>query len=236
MTASDLRRERVWQGVRAWSGFPADRKPRPLVLLFPAVRSGGFPDGQKKIAFLRGAIEAAPGFPNPLLQALRSPRTRTDFAGPPLIVTTATLASTGYCTDRGRLQLPAWEVRANDVPEPIWVLDPSVSEQAWQPPAPYVPDWPGSTAVVEADGCTVTMTFTGSPYEDYPGAEILESGAAVAIVPTPVLIPMPASTSGAPVRGLPLVGQARQITVTLAEALAGRVLLDDLGSPVMVTT
>jgi hypothetical protein len=207
------------------------------VLLSPAVRSGGFPDGQKKMAFLRGAIEAAPGFPDPLLQALRSPRTPTDYGGPLLIVTTATPASTEYGTDRGPLQLPASEVRALDVPEPIWVLDPPVSRQAWQPPAPYVTDWPGSTAVLDADGRTLTMTFIGSPYEDYPGAEILESGAAVAIVPTPVLIPMHASNSGfTGPRALPLVGQRRQITVTLAEALAGRVLLDDLGSPVMVTT
>lgn len=81
------------------------------------------------------------------------------------------------------------------------------------------------------------MTFTGSPYEDDPDAEILESGVAVAIVPTPVLIPMHVSTSGfTGPRGMPLVGQRRQITVTLAEALAGRVLLDPLGSPVMVTT
>jgi len=188
------------------------------------------------MAFLHGAIEAAPGFPDPLLQALRSPWARTGYAGPPLIVTTASPASTKFCTDRGRLQLPAWEVRALDVPEPIWVLDPSVSGQSWQPPAPYVPDWPGSTAVVQTDGRTVTVTFTGSPYFDYPGAEILESGTAVAIVPTPVLNPAYASASGSTVRGLPLVGQARQITVTLAGALAGRILLDDLGSPVMATT
>jgi hypothetical protein len=99
-----------------------------------------------------------------------------------------------------------------------------------------VPDWPGGTAVLDVDGRTVTMTFTGSPYADYPGAEIHESGAAVAILPTPVLTAMNASNSGSTMRGLPQVGQARQVTVTLAEALAGRVLRDDLGSPVMVTT
>jgi len=236
MTGSDLRLERAWQGLRAWSGFPAGRKPRPIVLLFPAVSSGGFPDGDKKMAFLSGTIEADPGFPDPLLHTLRSSRTPTRYGGPPLIVTRATLASHTFCTDRGRLQLPAWEVRARDVPDPIWVLDPSISEQVWQPPAPYVPDWPGGTAVVEADGRTVTMTFTGSPYFDYPRTEILESGGAAAIVPTPVLIPtLSTRTSSTTERSIPLVGQARQITVTLAEALAGRVLLDDLGSPVMVT-
>jgi hypothetical protein len=198
MTASDLRQERAWRGLQAWSGLPASRKPRPLVLLFPGVRSGGFPNRDTKMAFLCGAVEATPGFPDRVLHAIRMPRAQADYAGPPLMLTTATMASTRFCTDRGRLQLPAWEVRAIDVAEPIWVLDPSVSEQAWQPAAPYVPDWPGSTAVLRADGRTVTMTFTGSPYMDYPGAEILESGAAVAEVPTPVLIPMPVSTSGLP--------------------------------------
>src|SRR5258708_3573643 len=124
MTASDRRRERAWQGVEAWSGFPADRQPRPLVLLFPGVSSGGFPDRQKKRAFLCGAIEAAPGFPDSLLRALRSLRTPTEYDGPPVVAAAATLASTQYWTDRGRLQLPAWEVRAIGVPEPICVLDP----------------------------------------------------------------------------------------------------------------
>lgn len=190
----------------------------------------------RSCAFLGGVIEAGPGFPDPILQSLRCPRVRADYAGPPLAVTTATLASASYCTDRGRVQLPAWEVRAAEVQEPIWVLDPSVSRQAWQPPAPYVPDWPGGTAIVGADGRTITMTFVGSPYFDYPDAEILEAGAAVAIVPRPVLSPGPGSTSGSAMRGLPMVGQSREITVSLAERLADRVLLDNLGSPVMVAT
>src|SRR5215470_12276628 len=67
MAASDLRLERAWQGVRAWSGFPADAKPRPFVLLFPAVTSAGFPDADKKMAFLSGTVEADPEFPEPLL-------------------------------------------------------------------------------------------------------------------------------------------------------------------------
>ncbi|MDR2987285.1 MAG: hypothetical protein LBV34_20860 [Nocardiopsaceae bacterium] len=236
MTAFDLSREQARRGLQQWSGFPADRQPRPLVLLFPAVRAGGFPDVDKKMAFLSGAIDAAPAFPATVLQALRTQRARTTYAGPPLTVTTATPASTKFCTDRGRLELPAWEVRATDVRESIWVLDPSLSEQAWQPPAPYVPDWPGSTAVLKADGRTVTMTFSGSPYADYPDAAIVEAGAAVAIVPTPVFIAPDTSASSAMQGGMPLVGQARRITISLARALDGRVLLDDSGSPVMVTT
>jgi len=71
MTRDDERREQVREELQAWAGFPADRQPRPLVLLGPAARPGGFPDGHKKMAFLQGAIQAAPGFPGPVLHALR---------------------------------------------------------------------------------------------------------------------------------------------------------------------
>ena len=47
------------RGRAAWAAFPADRQPRPVVLLGLAVRPGAFPEGQK-MAFLRGAIESVP--------------------------------------------------------------------------------------------------------------------------------------------------------------------------------
>jgi hypothetical protein len=72
MTLDDRQRARARQGQLAWAGFPADRQPRPLVLLHSPVRSGGFPDTQTKMAFLHGAFEAVPGFPAVVLQALRS--------------------------------------------------------------------------------------------------------------------------------------------------------------------
>ncbi len=228
MSLPDQRQERARAGLQAWSGFPADRQPRPLVLLSPAASAGGFPDGQKKMAFLRGAVEvAAPGFPGQILQALRGQP--GDYAGPPLLVTTATLSSTEFCTDRGRRQLPAWKVRAQDVPEPIWVLDPATRRQAWQPPGPDLHGWRGTTAVLDADGRTLTMSFIGSPagFTDYPDADVLESGGAVAIVPIPV-------DTGPP--GLRIaIGQLREVTVSLARPLGERVLLDETGSPVMVT-
>jgi hypothetical protein len=237
MSAVDTRRERAWHGVQAWSRFPATREPRPLVLLAPPVSAGGFPDGQKKMAFLSGRVNALTGFPAPLAEALRQPRVTTKYAGPALTVSSAVLASHVFCTDRGRLQLPAWEVRAIDVPEPIWVLDPVVAKQVWQPSGSYMPDWAGSAAVLEPGGHTLTMTFIGSPYFDYTGVEVIERGAAVAIIPLSVLTPrLRASPSGSAARGVPLPGQPCQVTVTLAQPLANRVILDDSGSPVMVAT
>jgi hypothetical protein len=134
MSGDDQQREQARRGLRAWAGFPADREPRPLVLLSPAVRSPSFgTDAGAKLAFVRGGVEAVPGFPAGILHAMR--RHRQD-AGPPLeplVATTAALVTAEFLTDRGPRQLPAWEVRAQGVPEPFWVLDPGTSPAGLAP-------------------------------------------------------------------------------------------------------
>jgi hypothetical protein len=220
-----MTREQARQGLQAWAGFPVDRQPRPLVLLSPAANPGGFPDGHTKMAFFRGAVEAAPGFPGPLLHALRGEP--GDYAGPPLLVTTAALGSARFATDRGWRQLPAWEVRAENVPLPIWVLDPATGHLAWQPPGHEWVGWRGGSATLDADGSTLTVSFTGSPHFDYLSSEVLESDSSVAILPTPTQLD-PTS------RWLTAVGKRCEIIVVLSQSLGHRVLLDEHGSPVMV--
>ena len=177
------------------------------------------------MAFLRGAVRAVPGFPDAVLQVMR--REHAGYAGPPLRLSTATLATAEFATDRGRQELPAWRVRAEHVPEPIWVLDPAIVQLTWQPPGPDPVSWRGTAATLDPGGCTVTMTFTGSPHVSYPDVDVLESGAAVALVPLP-----------SPLRPgwYTTLGQARDVTVTLDRPLGPRILLDGTGSPVMVTT
>lgn len=173
--------EQVHRCLQAWSEFPADRDPRPLVLLGPMVRAGPFPvDGRAKLAFVRGLVEAAPGVPAEVLQALRP---RPQEAGPPvepLLVTTATLGSAEFLTDRGQQQLPAWEVHARSVPEPIWVLDPETGRHAWRPHGldDHELSWHGSRAELGGDERAITLSFTGIPraYADYRNAEVLEAG------------------------------------------------------------
>ena len=225
MTGDDRRQEQARRGLEAWAGFPADHEPRPLVLLGPAARPGGFPDGQTKMAFLRGAVQAAPGFPDAVLQVMR--REPTEYAGPPLRLTKATLGTAEFATDRERQVLPAWRVRAKHVPEPIWVLDPAIVQLTWQPPGLEPVSWQGTAATLDPDGCTLHMTFYGSPHVNYPDVEVLESGAAVALLPVP-----------SPLRPgwYTALGQRREVTVTLDRALGPRILLDERGSPVMVTT
>jgi hypothetical protein len=79
------------------------------------------------------------------------------------------------------------------------------------------------------DGRTLTMSFTGSPeaYASYPGARILESGNAVALIPKRTELVTGWRTA---------VGRTRQVTATLDRPLGNRVLLDGTGSPVMVTS
>lgn len=219
--------EKAREGLRAWAGFPADRQPRPLILLTSAAQSGAFPDGQKKLAFLNGWVEAAPGFPAQILEALRGqPR---PGEGPPLRLESAVAGEREFATDRGRKRLPAWCVQAQGVTDPIWVLDPAASRQAWQPPGSADLYWRRSEASLGSDGRTLTLSFTGAPeyYTSYPGATFLESGSAVAVIPV----------REEHVTGLrTTVGKRREVSVTLARPLGNRVLLDEHGAPVMVTS
>jgi hypothetical protein len=180
---------------------------------------------------VRGLIEAAPGFPGQILHALRPNRQQAGPPVEPLLVTTATLSTAEFLTDRGQQELPAWEVRAHGVPEPIWVLDPGTAQQGWRPPGLADHELPGdtSTAQLGADRRTITLSFTGIPraYADYPRADLLEAGAAVAVVPAPVDIGPP---------GFRLAyAEKREVTTVLSRPLGVRVLLDGRGQPVFVS-
>ncbi len=196
-------------------------------MLDPAVQYGLFPrEGQEKIALLNGLVEGAPGFPAQILEALRGrPRPREV---PPLVLESALPGEREFATDRGRKRLPAWRVQARGVPDPIWVLDPATRRQSWQPPGQEDHYWRGHQASLENDGRTLTVSFTGSPRPyRYPGAMVLESGHAVAVIPVGEERATGWHT---------LAGQTRQVSATLARPLGNRVLLDGRGKPLMVTS
>lgn len=196
------------------------------------MRAGPFPaDGRAKLAFVRGLAEAAPGFPAEILHALRRHRQQAGPPIEPLLLTTATLSTAEFLTDRGQQELPAWEVRAHGVPEPIWVLDPAIGQQAWRPPGLADHELLGdtSTAHLGADRRTITLSFTGIPraYADYPRAEVLEAGSAVAVVPVPVDLGPPGPRLA--------YAEKREVTTVLSRPLGVRVLLDGRGQPVFVS-
>jgi hypothetical protein len=224
----------VWArwAVARWDAFPADRQPRPLVLVDErAFVEQGFATGEAKLAYLDGRIESATPVPAAVLAALMQElgTRRSRRAGPPLVITDAVRGEIEFVTDRGRRQLPAWRLTAIDALGPIWVLDRELAPGEWQPaeppviprPALHPPRFdPGIHVVVGPTDATLTLHFTGAlpEYERYPEAEIIESAKAVAIVPKAEDIGPSA------IRILP--GYHHQITVRLASPIGPRVFVD----------
>ncbi len=231
----------VRSGRRAmtrWVGFPVHADPRPLVLLSGPVRvDAGFATGDAKIAFLQGAVEAADMVAEEAVRPLRTPAVRMGRQPRvPLRVTAAVRSETEFATDRGPRLRAAWRVVAIDTLGPIWVLSREVLSHCWSPP-----EMPGegpagphmlSTGRVGPDRCQLVVGFVGGSDDLYRyDAEVVESATAVCVVSLGRLTgEFPAGTM------IPAIGHPRQIVVTLAEPLGGRVLVNLDGSPVSVTT
>src|ERR1700733_1151045 len=92
----ELPRRKVERALAAWSQFPVSEVPRPLVLLGSVAQSAGFPDGQTKLAFVRGAIEAVPGFPDAVLGVLTEHR--QPHGGQKLLLTKASPGTAEFLT------------------------------------------------------------------------------------------------------------------------------------------
>ena len=229
--------------LQRWETFPAGLRPRPLVLAGPLTRfERGFRSGAAKLAFLHGDIEAVVPLPDGLLEMLRRseaglkamPGNRARRS--PLLITRASPGRAGFVTDRGRRELPAWQLGGPDVDGTFWVLDPAVASRRWELPEPAPPKPFGglphrvASAAIEDDDLTVHFTFTGSPpsFTEYPAAEAVETDQAIVILPVERDIGPPGF------RAAP--GCARTVTARLNRLLGGRVLVDLDASPVVVET
>jgi hypothetical protein len=224
----------VWArwAVARWDAFPAERLPRPLVLVGQrAFVEQGFATGEAKLAYLEGRVESAVPLRAAVLAAFIQElgTGRSARAGPPLVITDAVRGETEFVTDRGRRRLPAWRLTAIDALGPIWVLDRELAPGEWQPadppaiprPALQAPRFdPGTHVVVGPSDATLTLHFTGAlpEFERYPEAEIIDSPKAVAIVPKAEDIGPPGA------RILP--GYGHQVTVQLASPIGPRVFVD----------
>ena len=67
---SDPPEERRRAALQLWAKFPADRRPRPLMLLGSRVNGGGFATSAAKQAFLNGAIDVAVDVPVGVIEEL----------------------------------------------------------------------------------------------------------------------------------------------------------------------
>jgi hypothetical protein len=201
---SDPPEERRRAALQLWSKFPADRQPRPVVLLGSRVSSGGFSTGAAKEAFLSGAIDVAVDVPVGVIEAL--PRRRSQFQGSPITVTAANADEADSQTDRGTQRLPAWRLRITGMRTDCLVLDPAI--QGWWPAGAdgeRLRNAGSSDGYLAADDITLTETKTAVRYER--------------TAPDPGL--------RSPNLGL----MSRQVTVTLPSRLGNRVLIDWRGVP-----
>lgn len=150
----------------------------------------------------------------------------------PLLVTTALPGCARFLTDRGQQELPAWEVHAQGIQQPIWVLDPKTSQQAWRPPglAGHELSWRGSIAQLTADERTIALSFSviADQHIIYPGVDVImeEEAPVVAVIPVPV--------DTRPRDPRQPHKQRWEVSAPLSWPLGPRVLLDGNGCPVLV--
>lgn len=154
-----------------------------------------------------------------------------------LRVTGASLTTVSIGTSRGQATVPAWaftidgsavQVTRVAVAQTVTVVPP-----AWDPSHPAI-GVSVESAIVAADGLTLTLTFEGAPDpasqacgEDYTG-EGIESDLAVVTIIHVHRNPLPANCVG--------TGAMRTTTITLATPLGNRAVLEvQQGLPVPVT-
>ncbi len=225
--------------LEAWSAFPIHAAPRPLVVLDDPVSApaSGFTTNDAKEAFLSGAFVAPATLLSGPLAAARYPglsaadalglmRSEGTPAGgapappTPLVITTVRFDSAPFKTDRGVKVLPAWLFSFRGVVDPAAVLAVAPSSQ-FSAPATWLHQ-PSVGAQIDADGRTVTITFTGwqsgrGPCTASYTVDQLASSTAVAIKVRETRFET----------GLcDLVGHTRKAVVRLASPLGGRVLVD----------
>jgi hypothetical protein len=225
--------------LRIWSAFPANAKPRPLVLTGPPVAdpASGFPNGDAKLAYLEGAFNlpaalpsgpaAAAGFP--LISAREATGVLRSVAakGPPvtsrLTVTGVRLGTAVFDTDRGPRRLPAWLFGLAGVRDPAGVLAVAASRiftPARRPanPHPFV-----GSAMLGRDGRTLTVEFTGAGSGTGPCTASYTLDRAMSSTAVAVAVQEHKRDSTALCAA---VGYPRRVTVVLPAPLGGRVLVD----------
>jgi len=236
-----LQRDREWArwALQQWSAFPA-RGQRPLVLVGPAIWSqGGFLDGAAKLAYLSGDWQLPPSVPTAVLATARAnmrggATRRRD--GPPLEIHTAHRTSARFETDRGPLNLSAWQLHSDQAKGPIWVLDPELASGAWAPALvvsdpTFIHPPHGQTfqaTTVGSEGTRLRVSFGGGSPRcvEYLSAEVLESERAVVVLPEAHDIGPPGFRTWK--------GYTRDVVAELGRPLGDRVLVDVDASPVAV--
>ena len=230
----------------AWSAFPVDAVPRPLVLLDDPVTApaSGFATDDAKEAFLSGAFvtpatlpsgpQAAAGYSvisaADALGVMRSegtPASNAPAPPTPLVITAVRFDAARFRTDRGTEVLPAWLFTLSGVADPAAVLAVASSSRFAAPAASLHRASVG--AELAPDGRTATIMFVGAAPGHGPCTanytiDQLASSTAVAIKVREIAdTSVDGSTPGV---SCTLVGHSRRVVIRLASPLGRRVLVD----------
>ena len=236
-----LQRDREWArcALQQWADFPVGGQ-RPLVLVGPAIWStGGFRDGEAKLAYLSGDWQLPSSVPTVVLRTVRE-NLRVGVTrlqeGRPLQIHTARRSRAPFETDRGPLNLSAWQLESDQANGPIWVLDPELAPSVWAPTrdasdpaaihAPHGSTVEATTLGQEGDRLRVSFTGGSPRGVEYPSAEVLESERAVAVLPVAHDLGLPGFRI--------MQGYARDVVAELGRPLGDRVLVDVDASPLAV--
>jgi hypothetical protein len=224
-------RERAWAdaALARWADFPATIAARPFVFVGPTVLVvSGFHTSAASLAYREGRVVSRDDIPDSVVTAIRAQG--DDEIGSfgmreDLELTGAQRLATTFPTDRGPMKLPAWWVTGPQLRWGLYVLDEEVFRHSWvpaiveptlgrQPPQLHIDGSVGS------DDSTLAVRFTGRPrtLADYEGL-VFESDGAVLVMPRARRRSAPPHLAGA-------AGVRREIKVTLASPLGGRVLVD----------
>ena len=239
--------------LAGWASFPADHRPRPVVMILNAPPQGGFASDDGKIAALCHKFtlgvplsQLVPAAANvtwssgssgtyPAISAAAAliAMKQTVTSDPscatvrPLVITGARFAKSEYVTDRGSAQIDSWLFRVGGVSGEFSY--PALAASAvWN--ADMTKGLPDRGSVVSSDGRTLTFSFYGAPSTSGPcGADyrgvVAESNAAVAVA-----LQVTSHAKPGELVACDLMAQLRSVDVTLASVLGGRVVLDASGN------
>ncbi|HEX4778737.1 MAG TPA: hypothetical protein VFW74_18325 [Acidimicrobiia bacterium] len=254
-TASPLDAE-AQPALAAWSRFPVDASPRPLILLQDTELLGtrGFPDNLSKDAYDGGSFvppaqfpaspPAAGGYPVVSAQDALVMLKAEASPGPPpatsLTITDVRLDTTTFPTDRGARTVPAWLFSFRGVPDAAAVA-------AVAPPARFVAPGLAELALrrrstpnllgvgslggtsVSADGRDLTVTFVGGPPGTGPCSKQYGGHATESRTAVAIAIEPTGTPRPEPSVACSMVGYRRQVVIHLDTPLGERVLIDAIG-------
>jgi len=173
------------QALKLWSGFPAARDPRPVVLIGEGsvlAPKTGFSTSDAKLAYLQGHFALRVPLPKtpsqfhgrPVISARRALELLSSNGGPgpptsPIEITHVKLGWASFSTEREPRTLPAWAFSLAGVKDPMYVLA-LTGSGVFTPPATkqlmasevggaYEEDH----ASVSGNGRVIRLTFVGGP-------------------------------------------------------------------------